>query len=122
MARILSKLGAEIEDSVAAKFPRQRDRVKYMAYFRTLAGSVFAIEQGTSRHINLWVPAQEAAKRAAEVGGAPIKLLPPWPRGRSGAYGRISSLKHDPALRESPLYRVQVRTLGQANRVLEALV
>jgi len=120
-ATIRSKLGDEIGDSVSSKFRSRRDPVDYMAYFRAPSGATFAVERGTSTLVNLWLTILDAVRRAAEAEHLRFKLVAPWPRGRGGDYGRISSLKQDPDLPDAPLYRVQVRTVGEAQRVLEAL-
>ncbi len=122
MSRELSKIGIEIEGAIARNFVRHSESVKYMSYFRTPGGSVFGVEQGTSNHINLWLPEQEDVRRAAEDATLPVDRKVAWPNGRDSRYGRISSLKSIPELRDAPLLKVQVTTVGESMRVVHALL
>src|SRR5208337_5503000 len=120
MARTLSTLGVAIEDAVASRFQPHSERVKYMAYFRTPRGSVFAVEQGTSKHINLWLPEQEAVRHEAERERLHVNRSVPWPDAtKPNRYGRISSLQSVQELCDAILLKVQVTTVGKAMRVLE---
>src|SRR6478609_4015959 len=119
-----SELGAAIEAAVStnANFVQQREPVKYLCFFRTRAGRVFAFERVTKSQITLWLPEDERVRAAAEAQHVPISRSEPFqnPTDRT-KYGRISSLASEPQLRNATLYRVPVSTVGQAVAVLEAL-
>jgi len=116
-----SNLGSMIEAAVErdARYQRLRPSIKYLCFFETLSGIKFAFERVTKTHINLWLPEIEAVRVAAEAAGLPITLTLADPK--PDAYGRISSLKSIPELRDARLYRVPARTVGEALTVLSAL-
>jgi hypothetical protein len=116
-----SALGAEMESVVATRYARHRNNVQYLACFRTAKGSVFAFERVTHKHINLWVPEQDAAKREAERVASSVVRSVAWPNGRGSNYGRISSLKSVPELRDAPLLRIQILRATDGLQILEAL-
>jgi hypothetical protein len=116
-----SALGTEIESAVAARYVRHRNNVQYLGCFRTAKGSVFAFERVTLKHINLWLPEQDAAKREAERVASSVVRSVPWPNGRGSNYGRISSLESVPELCDEPLLRIQVVSASDAIQILEAL-
>ncbi len=123
--RIASPLGAEIEDAVARNpaFHRHRDNVQYLCCYQTSGGTIFAFERVTSRHINLWIPEEsEKARRIAESFGSQVERKVPWPDPlKPHLYGRISSLKSIPELRDRILYKVPIATSADALAVLAAL-
>ncbi len=116
-----SPLGMAIEAALGERFARHRDPVQYLASFRTPCGAIFACERITKGHINLWLSGHPAVKAAAEAEGLPIRRSVPWQDGREGDYGRISSLKSMPEMRDEPLYVVQVTVAGEAVSMAEAL-
>jgi hypothetical protein len=119
-----SELGAAIEAAVSTNpnFVQHREPVKYLCFFRTRTGRLFAFERVTKTQITLWLPDDERVRAAAEAQNLPISRSEPFqnPSDRS-KYGRIHTLKTEPQLKDAPLYRVAVSTVGQAVAVLEAL-
>ena len=110
-----------MESVFEAHFVREREPIQYLATFRTGSGIVFAIERVTLNQIMLWLPDQEGVRQAADRAGIPVAGSVAWPSGRSGKYGRISSLKSIPALVDEPLLKVAVTTAGDALRIAEAV-
>ena len=121
MPKLPSPLGVAIELAVEARFIRHCDPVQYLATFRTSKGTVFAMERVTQGHINLWLPEQDEVRREAERAGLSIERTVAWANGRAAPYGRISSLKTIPMLRDEPLFRVRVSGVDDALKVLEKL-
>ena len=120
-----SKLGADIESAVIndGRFVRHRKSIKYLSYFRTLRGTVFAFERVTTRHINLWVPEQQGAMRMANRAGLITVRTVPWPdRSDANRYGRLSSLKSVPELCNESLLKIQAKTVGEAVGVFGVLL
>lgn len=119
-----SELGRAIEAAVSANpnFIRHREPVKYLCYFRTCTGRVFAFERVTQSQITLWLPEDERIRAAAEANGLPITISEPFQNSSTGSkYGRISSLASEPQLKHATLYRVPVSTVGQAIAILAVL-
>jgi hypothetical protein len=121
MPKSPTALGLAVEAAISTRFARHRESVQYLACFRTAEGSVFACERVTAAHINLWLPEQEAVKRAAENANLRVERRIAWPDGPNGKYGRISSLKSISGLRDEPLLQIKVTTVGEAMQVLEML-
>ena len=119
-----SPLGAAIELAVSVnpKFITHRKPVKYLCYFRTLSGRVFAFERVTKSQITLWLPEDANARAAAEAEGLLVTKSEPFQDSFDARkYGRISSLAAEPQLKHAPLYRIPVYTVSQAVAVLGAL-
>jgi hypothetical protein len=116
-----SVLGLAVEEAVDndPRFSRDRESVRYGAFFRTLSGTAFLIERTTINHINLWIPEIEAARAVAESLGLSVSRSVPWLN--LSDYGRLSSLKSIPELANQPLYKIPVHRPEQALDVLGAL-
>src|SRR5664279_2484581 len=106
-----SELGTAIEAAVSANpnFTQHREPVKYLCFFRTRTGQVFAFERVTKSQITLWLPEDDRVRAAAEAQSVPVSRSEPFqnPTDRT-KYGRISSLASEPQLKEATLYRVPV--------------
>jgi hypothetical protein len=116
-----SPLGLAIEKAIEndPRFKRDREKVQYAAFFRTLTGTAFLMERVTINHINLWVPEVEAAKAIAEsLGLSVVRSVPNLPPSR---YGRLSTLNTIRDLADKPLYKIPVHRPEQALDVLGAL-
>ena len=122
LPRSPSALGVAVESALESHFARHREPVQYLAAFRSSSGTVFAIERVTLTQIMLWLPDQESVRRAADRAGIAAMLSVPWPAGRSGKYGRISSLKAIPELVDAQLLKVAVTTAGDAMSLAESIV
>jgi hypothetical protein len=119
-----SPLGAAIDAAVDrdTRFLRHRAPVQYLCCFRTAGGRVFAYERMTKSQITLWLPEDAAVRSAAEKEGLKItKSVPFSNRAIPKRYGRLSSLKAIPELRDAVLYRIVVTSAGQAIAVVGAL-
>jgi hypothetical protein len=119
-----SPLGSAIEATIERdqRFSRYREPVQYLCSYRTPTGQVFAFERTTKTHIRLWLPANEMVRAAAEkIGLSVTKSVPNTDRSSKARYGRLSSLKRIPELRNAVLYAVPVTSSAQALAVLEAL-
>jgi hypothetical protein len=104
------------------RFSQHRKPVQYLYCYRTLTGQVFAFERVTKTQIRFWLPASEAVRTASEKAGLTItKSLPNMDRSGDGGYGRISSLKAIPELRDATLYTVPVMSADQALTLVAAL-
>jgi hypothetical protein len=116
-----SVLGLAVEEAIYndPRFRRDRESVKYGAFFRTLSGTAFLIERITINHINLWIPEVEAARVAAERLGLSVSRSVPWLD--PSVYGRLWTLRTVPQLAEQPLYKIPVHRPEQALDVLGAL-
>ncbi|MDT2020305.1 hypothetical protein [Methylocella sp. CPCC 101449] len=117
-----SSLGLEVEAALAEHYARLGKSIKYRVAFRTPRGTPFAAERVTKGEINMWVPEQDQVRLQAEAAGLSIERSIPWPDGRSGNYGRLSSLKSVPGLFEETLLMIKVSSASQALKVAEALV
>jgi hypothetical protein len=96
--------------------------VQYLAFYRTAGGQVFAFERVTKSQITLWLPKNEAVRLAAEEEALLVTKSVPYPdRTKPTRYGRISSLKPIPELRDAALYRIAVTSAGQAIAVVGSL-
>lgn len=119
-----SVLGTEIEVAIEndERFTRQRDPIKYLCCYKTKANTVFAFERTTINQINFWLPDLPEVKRIAEANGNSIECSIPWQdRSASGKYGRLSSLKSIPELRDKALWKVKVNSPTEAISILSAL-
>jgi hypothetical protein len=119
-----SPLGAAIEAAVSSNpaFEMHREPVKYLCYFRTLAGRVFAFERTTKSQITLWLPEDAKVRATAEAQGLSVMRSEPFQdTSDRSKYGRISSLSSEPQLKDAVLYRIPVNTVAQAAAVLGAL-
>jgi hypothetical protein len=119
-----SKLGAAIEAAVDSdeRFTRARDPVKYLCFYKTKANTMFAFERITINQINFWLPDLPGVKKIADDNGNSIEHSIPWlARSTSRKYGRLSSLKSILALRDRPLWKVQVKSPTEALSILFAL-
>jgi hypothetical protein len=116
-----SALALAVEEAIDndPRFRRDRESVKYGAFFRTLSGTAFLIERITINHVNLWIPEIEAARTAAESLGLSVRRSVPWLD--PSEYGRLSTLKTVPDLADRPLYKIPVHRPEQALDVLGAL-
>ena len=119
-----SALGAAIEAAVDddERFAREREPIKYRCCYKTKTSTVFAFERVTADQINFWLPDLPIIKKIAEENGIQIEHSIPWPdRSDSKKYGRISSLKSIPQLRDEALWKVQVKSPTEALLILSAL-
>lgn len=116
-----SELGRAIEAAAASRFIRQSEPVQYLCTFRSPTGHVFAMERVIKSQITLWLPEDPRIRAAAEALDLTATRSEPFPGGRQSDYGRLSSLKSEPELRDSTLYRVAVSTVAQAIAILEAI-
>jgi hypothetical protein len=116
-----SVLGLAVEQAIDndPRFRRDRESVRYGAFFSTLSGMAFLIERTTISHINLWIPETEAARAVAESLGLSVSRSVPWLD--PSDYGRLSTLKCIPELANQPLYKIPVHRPEQALDVLGAL-
>ena len=116
-----SVLGLAVEQAIDndPRFRRDRESVRYGAFFRTLKGTAFLIERTTISHINLWIPETEAAKAAAGSLALSVSRSVPWLN--PSDYGRLSTLKSIPELANQPLYKIPAHHPEQALDVLGAL-
>lgn len=121
MPKAPSELGKTVEATLESRFARYSDPVQYLATFRAGSGAVFAAERVTLTQIMLWLPDQEGVRQAAARAGVVCERSFAWPAGRSGAYGRIHTLKSIPALCDAPLLKVPVTTAGDALRIAELI-
>jgi hypothetical protein len=103
-----SVLGLAVEEAIYndPRFRRDRESVKYGAFFRTLSGTAFLIERITINHINLWIPEVEAARVAAERLGLSVSRSVPW-HASSGLAGRtrMPSFPYDTQGPAAPKWR-----------------
>lgn len=119
-----SLLGAAIEAAVSSNpnFVVHREAVKYLCYFRTRTGRVFAFERISRTQITLWLPEDDKVRTTAEALGLPVTKSTPFKDATDPSkYGRISSLASEPELKNAVLYRIPVKTVAQAIEVLDAL-
>jgi hypothetical protein len=121
MPKAPSALGKIVEVTLERHFVRYRDPVQYLATFKASSGAVFAAERVTLNQIMLWLPNQECVRQAAASAGIICERSVAWPAGRSGAYGRIHTLKSISALCDAPLLKVPVTTAGDALRIAESI-
>lgn len=123
--KLPSPLGLEVEAAVERdpRYVRHRNNVQYLCTFRTVGGTVFGMERVTQGAINLWLPpTPEITAAIAREGIFVSHIKIPWPDpGDPEKYGRISSLKSVPELRDEPLLPVPVSSAQQALAVLAAL-
>jgi hypothetical protein len=119
-----SPLGAAIEAAIDrdTRCRRHREPVQYLCCSRTSGGRVFAFERVTKSQITLWLPEDAAVRSAAEKEGLKVTKSVPFPNhAEPKLYGRLSSLKAIPELRDAALYRIAVISAGQAIAVVGAL-
>lgn len=119
-----SSLGSAIEAAIErdGRFRRHREPVQYLCCYRTTSGRVFAIERVTKTQIRLWFPADESVRLVAENDGLTVTKREPHAGSADGArYGRISSLKSIPELRDAILYTTAAKSPAQAMAVVGAL-
>lgn len=83
---------------------------------------MFAFERVTKAQITLWLPETEAVRSAAEKEALVVRKSVPFPDPtKPTRYGRISSLRPIPELRDAALYRIAVTSAGQAIAVVGSL-
>ena len=126
MDRTPSRLGREVEDAIvrSGAFERFRDDVQYMCFYRSKkSGRHFGFERVTESAIRIWLPPTPAilAALSGEGMNVPEVSRPLANPDDPERYGRISSLKHVPELRDLDLLPVPVTSGAQALRVLSAL-
>ena len=121
MVRKHSNLCLMIESALERKFKIHSSSKAYRATFKTPNNTVFLVERGTVKHVNLWIPDQEQAKHAAEDGGLKVEKTVPYPKGPGENYGRLSSLKAVKEIGMEVLLKVRVTTVEEAMLVADNL-
>ena len=120
-----SPLGLEIEAAVEGdpRYRRHRANVLYLCTFRTVAGTVFGFERVTRNAIRLWLPPTGGVKAAIAAEHLHVPTISrPWPDlVEPKRYGRISSLRSIPELRDEPLLPVPVTSAQQALVILTSI-
>lgn len=122
-----SRLGLSIQSAIesAPRFVKHQPDRQYQCTFRTVgSGRVFAVERVTENAIRLWLPSRDRVSAALDSEGLIVlQMSLPYPdREHPERYGRLSSLKSVPELRDERLLPVPVSSPDQALRILSALV